>query len=61
MLFEARTIESAFALSKIKSFWADTPSMRKNNIEKIREMRISVNFIVFLGFKPEEALYNNLL
>ena len=35
-LFEVRIIESAFALSKIESFWADIPSMRKNNIEKIR-------------------------
>jgi hypothetical protein len=32
-LFEVRTIESAFALSKIKSFWAKIPIMRKNDIE----------------------------
>ena len=35
-LFEVRMIESAFAFSRIKSFWADIPSMRKNDIEKIR-------------------------
>jgi hypothetical protein len=32
-LFEVRTIESAFALSKLKFFWADIPSMRNNDIE----------------------------
>ena len=34
-LFEVRMKESAFALLKIKS-WADIPSMRKNDIEKVR-------------------------